>query len=350
MGRSVSSSISAFSSVDLLEDALSEPTEALRHTLASVPGDILVLGAGGKMGPSLAIMARRAAEHNLPKPRRIFAASRFSRPPVEANLKRHGVETIPCDLLDPDALERLPDAPNVIFMAGTKFGSTGAEPHTWATNAHLPGLVCRRFRKSRIVAFSTGNVYPFVPVAAGGSSEDDPAGPVGEYAMSCLGRERVFEHFSTALSIPVAIVRLSYAVEMRYGVLVDLAQRVYRGEPIDLTMGSFVAIWQRDAAAMSLRLLQHAGSPPLVVNITGPETLSVRRVATEFGRLMHRDPVFAGEECGRALISSASRSQLLLGYPETSIAEVIRWTANWILRGCETYGKPTKFETMDGRF
>ena len=335
--------------VEDLEERLSLPSEAVADALQRLKGDILVLGVGGKMGPTLARMARRASDMAGVK-RRIIGVSRFSNGGLEARLRAHGIEPIPCDLLDPDALARLPDAANIVYMAGMKFGSTGQEALTWAMNAHLPGLVCRRFPESRIVAFSTGNVYPLVPVARGGSREEDVLQPVGEYAMSCLGRERIFEHYSRTLGQPVALLRLSYAVEMRYGVLVDIAARVRNEEPIDLAMGSMVALWQGDANAMALQAFDLAASPPFVVNITGPEILSVRQVAMEMGRLLDRPVRFTREESGAALISCAQKAHRLFGYPRIPIAQAIVWTADWVARGGETLGKPTHFETTDGKF
>ena len=338
-----------FQSIVDLEDCLSEPTEGVVETLGRLDGDILILGIGGKMGPTLGKMAKRASELAGVQ-RRVIGVSRFSKGGLEAELQAHSIETLQCDLLDPDALDRLPEVPNIVYMAGMKFGTTGQESLTWAMNTHLPGLVCRRFRHSRVVAFSTGNVYPLVPVTRGGSLETDPLEPIGDYAMSCLGRERIFEHYSRTLGIPVAMIRLSYAVEMRYGVLIDVATRVLAGEPIDLTMGNMVAIWQGDANAMSLQAFDHADSPPFVVNVTGPEILSVQQIAMEFGRLLERDVRFTGVESGAAMISNAQKAHRLFGYPKISISQVLPWCAQWVARGGETLGKPTHFETVDGKF
>jgi len=332
-----------------LEERLSEPTEGVIETLRRLEGDILILGIGGKMGPTLGRMAKRASDLAGVR-RRVIGVSRFTEGGLESDLQAYGIETLRCDLLDPDELDRLPDVSNIVYMAGMKFGTTGQESLTWAMNAHLPGLVCRRFRHSRIVAFSTGNVYPLVPVTRGGSLETDLLEPVGDYAMSCLGRERIFEHYSRTLGMPVALIRLSYAVEMRYGVLVDIAARVFAREPIDLTMGNMVAIWQGDANAMSLQAFDHVASPPFVVNVTGPEILSVRHVASEFGRLLGRDVQFTGTESGVALIVSAQKAHRLFGYPRVPISQVLSWCADWVARGGETLGKPTHFETVDGKF
>jgi nucleoside-diphosphate-sugar epimerase len=316
--------------------------------LGRLPGDIVVLGVAGKMGPSLARIAKRASDAAGVR-RRVIGVARFSAGGA-AELRAHGIETVRCDLLDATAVARLPDADNVVFLAGRKFGSTGDEATTWATNAYLPGLVCDRYRGSRIVALSTGNVYGLVPVAGGGSREEDTPKPAGEYAMSCLGRERVFEHFSRAHGTPVAIVRLNYACELRYGVLVDLARMVWAGEPIDLGMGYFNTIWQGDACAMTLRAFEHAASPPRVINVTGPETLSVRSVAESFARLMGRPVRFSGSEADTALLSDARRGLDLLGPPRVGADRLTEWVADWVMRGGPSLGKPTHFESRDGQF
>ncbi len=334
-----------------LEELLSRPTPDAIEEIAELKGDILILGAGGKMGPTLARMAKRASDASGAA-RRVIAVSRFGRIEHEKVLQAVGVETIRCDMLDPIQLAALPDAPNIVFMAGMKFGSTGNAPLTWAINVELPAMVCRRFPRGRFAVFSTGNVYPLAPLASGGSLETDEPGPVGEYAMSCLGRERVFEHHSISAGIPVSIIRLSYAVEMRYGVLVDIAGKALRGESIDLdlSMGSFCAIWQADANAMALQSLTCASSPPYIVNVTGPELLSVRDFALRFGELFNKPVTVIGTESSLALISNTKKSQKLFGYPAVNIGRVVEWTANWLLRGGESFNKPTHFETTDGRF
>src|SRR5262245_52317103 len=314
-----------------LEDLLSEPTPAVIETLGALAGDIIVLGVGGKMGPTLARMARRASDL-VGVRRRIIGVSRFAAG-GEVNLRKHGIEAISCDLLDSAAVIRLPDAANVLFLVGRKFGSTGDEAATWAINSYLPGVVCFRYRGSRIVALSTGNVYPLVPVSGDGSQETDAPRPVGDYAMSCLGRERVFEHFSRAHTIPVAIIRLNYACDLRYGVLVDLARKVHAGEPIDLGMGYFNTIWQGDASAMVLRAFAHTASPPWVVNVTGPEKLSVRVVAERFGRLLNRPVRFTGTEAESALLSDARHGLAFLGPLRVGADQLIEWVASWVVRG-----------------
>jgi nucleoside-diphosphate-sugar epimerase len=331
-----------------LEDALSEPSTEAIAALSSLEGDVLLLGVAGKMGPSLARMVRRTFDL-LGRRDRVLGASRFTSGGEEW-LRAHGVETIRCDLLNSGELARLPDAPNVIYLTGMKFGATGNEPLTWAMNSYLPGMACQRFCRSRIVAFSTGNVYGLSPVARGGSTEDDPPSPVGEYAMSCLGRERMFEHFSRALGIPVALIRLNYACDLRYGVLVDLACKVRDEQPVDVSMGYFNTIWQGDANALALAAFGRAATPPWIVNVTGPELLSVRDVCERFGRRWKKSVRFVGSEGETALISSSRRCLERLGRPRVTAETLIDWVASWIERGGRQLGKPTRFESRDGRF
>lgn len=336
-------------SVEQLDDTLSEPSQAVIETLSRLDGDIVVLGAGGKMGPSLARMAKRASDA-ASVPRRVFGVDLFPAGDQESLLQSVGIETIRCDLLDPDQLRKLPDARNVVFMVGMKFGATGQEALTWALNVYLPGMVAQKYRNSRIVAFSTGNIYGLTPVTNGGSVETDSPNPQGEYAMSCLGRERIFEHFSHSLGTPMALIRLNYAIELRYGVLVDLAQRVHAGEPVDLTMGHVNVIWQGDAVAMILRAFDHASSPPLVANVAGPEVLSVRRLAEQFGSIMGKPVTFTGAESPDALLSDGQLGYTLFGRPQVSVQRMIRWIADWVMRGGESLGKPTHFEVRNGKF
>lgn len=345
----ISHSENRIADVDELELLLSEPSEPAVRALASLPGDILVLGCGGKMGPTLARMAKRAADA-AGVPRRVIAVSRFSSSHLPLRLHSWGIETVSCDLLDPPALAKLPDAPNVVYMAGMKFGSTGQEWLTWAMNSFLPGLVADRFRHSRIAAFSTGNIYGLTPVSLGGSVETDLPNPVGEYAMSCLGRERIFEHFSRAQDTKMSILRLNYATELRYGVLVDIAQRVHAGKPVSLSMGYLNAIWQADASAVALASLFHASSPPFVINIAGPEALSVRRVAEDFSARFGKRVQFDGMEAPDALLSNAQKAFELFGKPLVSYEQMKTWIADWVERGGETLAKPTHFENRAGRF
>jgi nucleoside-diphosphate-sugar epimerase len=331
-----------------LDELLSEPTAALVETMRRTPGDFALLGAAGKMGPTLARMVRRASDLAGTQ-RRVIAVSRFSSG-SHAEFTDHGIEAVACDLLDRAAVERLPDAANVVFMAGRKFGSTGDEATTWAMNAYLPALVCQRYAKSRIVAFSTGNVYGLVARATGGSCERDTPCPVGEYAMSALGRERMFEYFSRALGIPLAIIRLNYACEVRYGVLVDLAQKICAGESIDLGISWFNVIWQRDANEMTLRAFEHVATPPRVFNVTGAEILSVRAVCDRLAERLNRPVRYIGAPTDTALLSNAHESFELLGKPTVSSEQMIDWVADWVARGGRNLGKPTHFESRDGKF
>ncbi len=332
-----------------LEELLSAPTDAAVRALAAAEGDVILLGVAGKMGPTLARMVRRASQAAGAE-RRVIGVSRFSTPGCREALEGHSIETIQGDLLDEAFVDRLPEAANVIYMTGMKFGASQSPALTWAMNVHLPALVCRRYRHSRIVAFSTGNVYPPVPIDGGGSRETDPAGPVGEYAMTALGRERMFEHFSASLGIPVSLVRLNYAVEMRYGVLVDIAQKVFAEEQIDLTSGYFNVIWQGDANAMALATLADAASPPSVINVAGAEVLRVRQVAETFGRLMDKAPRLTGTEASTALLSNGAPGHQRYGRPRVSDEQMIRWIAHWIGAGGATLGKPTHYEVRNGKF
>jgi nucleoside-diphosphate-sugar epimerase len=294
-------------------------------------------------------MIKRASDSAGTK-RRVIGAARFSARNVETQLRSDGVETIQCDLLDETAVERLPEAPNVLYLAGMKFGATRQEAMTWAMNSYLPAVVCKKYRRSRIVALSTGNVYGLTPVKDGGSPEGALPSPVGEYAMSCLGRERIFEYFSRQAQAPMALIRLNYACDLRYGVLVDLAQRVWSGKPIDLAMGYFNTIWQGDANAMILQTFGHTVSPPSVFNVTGPETLGVRTVCERFGQIMRREARYAGTESSTALLSDARRAVQMFGLPRVSAEQLIGWVADWVMRDAPLLGKPTHFESREGMF
>jgi nucleoside-diphosphate-sugar epimerase len=335
--------------LEQLEGRLSDPTPEVVQTLGRLEGDLILLGVAGKMGPSLARMARWASDRAGLR-RRIIGVARFSSPGLKAALQEQGIETVQCNLLDEAAVGRLPDALNVLYLAGMKFGATGQEALTWAMNTHLPATVCRRYARSRIVAFSTGNVYGLVPVAGGGSRETDVPAPVGEYAMSCLGRERMFEHFSRAQGTRVVLLRLNYACDLRYGVLVDLAQKVLAGAPVELGMSWFNTIWQGDANAMTLRCFDHVSSPPLVLNLTGPEMLGVRETCEQLGKLLGRPPVFTGREAPTALLSNAGRAFGMFGQPRVDAGRLIEWVAAWVQQGGPTLNKPTHFESRDGRF
>ncbi len=332
-----------------LDELLSAPTDAAIRTMASLAGDLLVLGVGGKMGPTLARMAKRASDE-AGVSRRVIGVSRFSDAAVRERLAGWGVETIAGDLLDRAFVAGLPDAPHVISMAGMKFGSSGNEPLTWAMNAWLPAILGERFRRSRIAAFSTGNVYGLVSKDSGGSIETDAPNPVGEYAMSCLGRERMFEYCSTRYGIPTAVLRLNYATELRYGVLVDLARKVVTGEPVDLSMSLVNVIWQGDANAMTLCALADCTVPANVLNVAGPEILRVRDVCEQLGAILNKVPRFTGTETDDALLNNGAAAHARYGRPRISVDQMLHWIADWVRRGGASLGKPTHFESRDGRF
>jgi nucleoside-diphosphate-sugar epimerase len=336
-------------SVEQLELLLSEPSPEVVKEMEQMPGDILFLGVGGKMGPTMARMARRASDLAGVQ-RRVIGVSRFSTPGLRQRLESWSIETIACDLLDPESVKQLPDAPLVISMSGYKFGSSQHPEMTWATNCLVPALICQRFRHSRIVAFSTGNVYGYVPPSSGGSVETDREQPDGEYAMAAVGRERMYTYFSHKLEIPTVILRLNYATELRYGVLVDLAQRVQQGQAIDVTMGYVNVIWLGDANQMSLLALQHASTPARVVNLAGHEILSTREVAHRFGQRLNKPASCTGAEASVALLSNGQLGYQLWGRPRVNADEMIRWTADWISHGRPTLDKPTHFEVTDGKF
>lgn len=336
-------------SEDELEAVLAEPSHQALAALRTLDSDLLILGVGGKMGPTLARMAAQALA-TLGSPFQVIAVARFSQPALRTKLEAWGVKTVACDLLDRAALAALPTSRNVIFMAGQKFGTTGAPSQTWAMNTYMPALVAERFVDARVVVFSTGNVYPLTPVVQGGAVESDAPAPLGEYAASCLGRERIFEHFSLTRGLRCAIMRLNYAIDLRYGVLLDVAIKVKQNHPVDLSMGAANVIWQGDANAQALALLEHCSSPPFVLNVTGPETVSVRRVAERFGAIFGVEPHFTGSEAPTALLSNAAKAQRLFGYPRVSLDQMIEWTAAWVEQGGALLNKPTHFEARDGRF
>lgn len=337
------------SSVEVLEDLLSQPSEAAVAAMGRLEGDILLLGVAGKMGPTLARMAVRASEIAGVK-RKVIGVARFSNPEERPKLEQYGIETIKCDLLDREQLERLPDMPNVVYMPAMKFGSTNQEALTWAMNTFLAGECARKYRDSKIVAFSTGNVYGLSPVVRGGSLESDVPQPVGDYAMSCLGRERMFEHFSRVFTTPCALIRLNYSTELRYGVLVDIAKRVWAGETIDVSMGNLNAIWQADANSMTLAAFDHVSSPPFVLNVAGPETLSMRVVCERYAKLMGKPLKLCGAEAGDALLSNGQLGHRLYGYPRVAADQMMIWIAKWVMSGGKDIGKPTHFEARDGKY
>lgn len=332
-----------------LDELLSRPGPAAIDALGRAAGDVMVLGAGGKMGPTLARMLRRAADA-VGAPRTVIAVSRFRDPEIGRRLLECGVETLAGDLADRAFVDGLPEAPNIFFLSGMKFGSAGNEPLTWGMNAYVPALVCERFPRSRIVAFSTGNVYGLVPIASGGSKESDPPAPIGEYAMSCLARERIVQYFSERNGTPATIVRLNYAVELRYGVLIDLAQRIVHGQPVDLSMGAVNVIWQGDACSTIVAALADCAAPATVLNVAGAEVLSVRRLAERLAALLGRPVTFCGIEGTDALLNDAAASHRRYGRPRVSIDRLLEWTADWIQRGMPMLGKPTHFEVRSGQF
>lgn len=335
----------AFGSVDELDDCLSTPSPALIDDLARAPGDIMILGVGGKMGPTLARLAKNAAPD-----RRVIGVARFSDKSVRSRLESHGVETIAADLLDRAQIDALPRTPNIVFAAGHKFGATGNPGLTWAMNTLVPALVAERFHESRLVAFSTGNVYPLTPIGQPSASEATPPAPIGEYAQSCVGRERMFEYFSAKYGTPGRIVRLNYAIDMRYGVLADIASKVFRGQPVDVTMGYVNVIWQGDANAQVLRSLAHCTLPTTPLNCTGPETLSVRWLAGQLGARLGRVPQITGHEAATALLSDTTQAAALFGYPRVPLGAMLDWVADWVGAERLSFNKPTKFEVRDGGF
>jgi nucleoside-diphosphate-sugar epimerase len=332
-----------------LDAVMTQPPDALVSAIRGVRSPLVVLGAGGKMGPSLCVQARRAAEaagHDL----EVVAVSRFSDPAARAWLEERGVQTHSADLLDRDALAGLPDARDVVYLVGLKFGTATAPARTWAANTLVPFHVSERYAGARIVALSTGNVYPLVPVNGAGSQEDDPLTPLGEYANACVARERLFEYGSERFGTRVVTIRLNYALDLRYGVLVDLARKVAEGTPVDVSMGFVNLIWQGDANAMILRAFEHAQPAPAALNLTGTDLVAVRDLATALGERLGRAAVIVGAEAPTALHSDTSRMQAWLGTPETPLARVLDWTAHWVRHGGRLLGKPTKFEVRDGRY
>jgi nucleoside-diphosphate-sugar epimerase len=329
-----------------LEEVMCTPSPALAAELGSVAGDLIVLGVGGKIGPSLTRLARRAAPD-----KRVIGVARFSEKGLREELLAAGVECITADLLDRDKVNALPKLANVVFMAGRKFGSSGDEALTWAMNAHVPALVAEAFAGSRIIAYSTGCVYPYVDVHRGGATEATPATPPpGAYANSCVAREAMFRYFSQRNGTAGRIIRLNYAIDMRYGVLHDIATSVLAGHEIDLTTGHVNVIWQGDANAMVLRSLAHCTVPMSPLNVSGPETVSVRWLAHCFGRLFGKSPVFTGTEAAEAWLVNSAEAMRLFGYPRVPLMKLIEWTADWVQRAMPSLGKPTHYDTRDGSF
>jgi nucleoside-diphosphate-sugar epimerase len=330
---------------DELEELVSRPTQGLVDDLAALDGDIIVLGVAGKVGPSLARMAKRAAPG-----KKVIGVARFSEPGSREELARWDVETIKCDLLDRAAVAKLPKVANVVYMAGKKFGTNDDPSFAWAMNTTAPAIVAEHFRESRIVAFSTLCVYPFGVVAHNGWDETVQPRPLGDYANSCVGRERAFEYGARVYGTKARLIRLNYAIDLRYGVLHDIASWVYRGEPIKVATGHASVIWQGDANAQILRALRHCTAPATALNIGGPEQASVRAIAHDFGRIFGKEPIFEGVEQPTAWVNSTFQAQRLFGYPNVSLARMIDWVAHWVRNDMPIYGKPTRYEVRDGLF
>ena len=341
-------SVKPIRTVAELEKKLSKPTPGVVEAMAKLDGDLLILGAGGKIGPTLAQMAAQASEEAGVK-RKIIAVSAVYTKEARQRLKKLGVDMIKTDLLAPGTMNALPDAPNVMYMLGMKFGSTGAEWNTWGVNVHLAGMSASRYRNARIVAFSSGNIYPFLPIG-NGATEETPPCPVGEYAMSCLGRERMFDYYAHNAGTKVLHYRLNYAVELRYGIVYDVGSKVWNGTPIDVTMGYVNVVWQGYANAVALQSFALADSPPGALNVAGPETVAVRWMAERFGKLMGKKPKLIGQEAPTALLSNGAQCHKLFGYPQANIDTIIEWATDWIMAGGSTLGKPTHYETRDGKF
>lgn len=332
-----------------VDELMARPSPELIAMMGRLEGDIAILGIAGKMGLSLgalAVNASRAAGI----PRKVYGVSRFSDPATITSAERAGIIPLKCDLMDRAAVSALPEVPHLLFMAGRKFGTAGEESLTWAMNTVVPAQVCEHFSKSRIVAFSTGCVYPLIPLAQIGCVEEDCPIPVGEYAQSCLGRERTFEYFSRTHGTPVCLLRLNYALDVRYGVIHDLAKMIWDGRPVNRTVGYFNGIWQGDANGQALQALELCSSPPSILNLTGPETVSVTDIADMLGRLLGRTVTYEGEPGASAYLNNAARAHELFGYPRVPLAQVVRWTAEWIKLGGRSLGKPTHFEVSDGKY
>ena len=328
-----------------LEDILSEPAEQTKSVVAHLTGDIIVLGAGGKMGPTLAMMLRKACPG-----KKVYAVSRFSDQAVRSRMEQAEVKTVEADLLDESVYRNLPDAENVFYLAGMKFGAAGNQPLTWAMNSFLPTLAARHYKDSRIVVFSTGNVYPLVDITSRGASEKASPEPIGEYAQSCLGRERMFEYFSQLYNTPVTLVRLNYANEPRYGIIVDLTVKILNDEPIDVTMGAVNLIWQADANDYIIRAITLAASPPAILNVAGPDIMPIRRLAELIAQTLHRKPKFISQEAPTALLSDASYCMSVFGRPQTSLEQMVSMIAEWVAAGKPILKKPTKYNVRNGKF
>jgi nucleoside-diphosphate-sugar epimerase len=335
--------------INELYQQLLEPSEKLISDIARLKGDIIILGVGGKMGPALARLAKQAVDR-AGVDKRVIGVSRFSEEGLQDELNGLGIETYVADLLNDDELDALPVAENVLYLAGTKFGTTGKESFTWAMNSYLPGRIAQKYKNARIVVFSTGNVYPLTPVLMGGADEQLTPNPVGEYAQSCLGRERLFQYYSSKYNTPILIYRLNYANDVTYGVLLEVAKSVKENRPIDINMGHVNVIWQGDANEIALRSLLHCSVPSKILNVSGPETASIRWIAKEFGKLFGNTPEFTNHEQDTALLSNTAESSRLFGYPRVTLKEMIEMIAAWLNEGGKTINKPTHFQERTGQF
>ncbi|MEO5996115.1 MAG: NAD(P)-dependent oxidoreductase [Chitinophagaceae bacterium] len=335
--------------IDIAYKNLLQPSDALIADIIKLKGDIIILGVGGKMGPGLARVAKQAVDKAGVK-KRIIGVARFSEPGLQNQLNQEGIETISADLLQDDPLQALPDVENVLYLAGTKFGTTGNESFTWAMNAYLPGRVAEKFKNSRIVAFSTGNVYPMVPVVGGGATEELSPEPNGEYGQSCLGRERIFQYFAAKNKTPLLIYRLNYANDVSYGILMELAKSVKEKKPIDLAMGTANVIWQGDANEIAIRSLHHCSVPAKILNVTGPEIVSLRWLAEQFGKLLGESPVFINEEQSTSFLSNAAESFKLFGYPKITLKQMMEIVLQWLVEGGKTINKPTHYSERKGKY
>ncbi len=333
---------------EVLNDYL-KPSQQLIQDIAKIKGDILILGAGGKMGPAMAKLAKKAVNESGVN-KKVIAVSRFSDENIVKELNKSGVEIIKADLLNQKDLDTIPNVPNVIYLAGHKFGTSGNESYTWIMNTFLPGSIAEKFKKSNIVVFSSGNVYPLSYIGNGGVTEEMPASPIGEYAQSCLGRERVFEYFSKKNNTPILLFRLNYANDVTYGILLEIAKSVYEKKEIDLRMGNVNVIWQGDANEIAIRSLLHCSVPSKLLNVTGPETISVRWLAEEFGAIFKITPVFKNTENPDALLSNASECFKLFGYPKVTLKQMIELIGKWVIEGGKTIDKPTHFQEREGKF
>jgi nucleoside-diphosphate-sugar epimerase len=335
--------------IEAVYKSLLQPSDDLVADIAGIDGDIIILGVGGKMGPGLARVAKQAVDKAGVK-KKIVGVARFSEPGLREELNNEGIETINADLLDDDKLQALPEIKNVLYLAGTKFGTSGNESFTWAMNAYLPGRVAQKFKNSRIVVFSTGNVYPLVPVVRGGATEDLAPEPIGEYGQSCLGRERIFQYFSSKNNTPVLIYRLNYANDVTYGVLLEIAKSVKEEKPVDLGMGTASVIWQGDANEVAIRCLLHCSVPAKILNVTGPEIVSIRWLAEQFGKMLGITPQFINEEQPTSFLSNAAESFRLFGYPKVTLKQMMEIVLEWLNQGGKIINKPTHFSERKGKY